>query len=242
MEGGSESDAVFESLNLNPRLLVNEVLNTVENLLDEAFDYYHQEASTLVNTQDTDRSEHLSQGIDKIRNVIQHNVGIRLGMWQEFCSRHCFALPQGFSLPKNESLDERLASQDVLCHPDLDAQLGSLRDRLNLIGKETTQMNRELQALERQSTLSDSRTALANEALQFYEKSFVDDMFQELVKTASELRTKIEKLRTRRIEDSDCSRTKRICDPKIDLSSLNHGLFSAKLEDLQEFVAVLKKL
>ncbi|XP_055962069.1 protein MIS12 homolog [Mercurialis annua] len=161
-----ESEAVFESLNLNPRLLINEVLNTVEYLLDDAFDYFHKEASSLLNTQGTDRAQHLTQGIDQIRNVIQSNVGTKLGLWQEYCFRNCFTLPQGFSLPKNESSDENLASQDVLSDPDLDTQLDSLRDKLNLIEKENAEMNCELQALERQFNSSDSCAAPINEALQ----------------------------------------------------------------------------
>ena len=39
---GSESEAIFESLNLNPQLFVNEVLNLVDDLLDGAFDFYQQ--------------------------------------------------------------------------------------------------------------------------------------------------------------------------------------------------------
>lgn len=39
---GSESEAIFESLNLNPQLFINEVLNLVDDLLDGAFDFYQQ--------------------------------------------------------------------------------------------------------------------------------------------------------------------------------------------------------
>ncbi|KDP20051.1 hypothetical protein JCGZ_05820 [Jatropha curcas] len=239
---GSESEAVFESLNLNPRSLVNEILNTVEILLDDAFDFFHEKASTLLNADGTDRSQPLSQGVDHIRSIIQSNVGRRLGMWQEYCLRRSFAVPQGFSLPQSESPDESLACQDVLCDPDLDAQLDSLRDRLNLIGKESAVMFHELQALERQSALNEGCVALANEALQFYKQNSGHDMLQEMVKTASEFRTKIEKLRTRRVEAADSIRTKRVYEPERDVSTLSHGLINAKLEDLQEFLADLKKM
>lgn len=36
----SESNAIFESLNLNPQLFINEVLNFVDDLTDEAFNYF----------------------------------------------------------------------------------------------------------------------------------------------------------------------------------------------------------
>ena len=39
---GSESEAIFESLNLNPQLFLNETLNIVDDLLDNAFDFYLQ--------------------------------------------------------------------------------------------------------------------------------------------------------------------------------------------------------
>ncbi|XP_020971348.1 protein MIS12 homolog [Arachis ipaensis] len=48
---GSESEAIFESLNLNPQLFVNEVRNTVDDVVDEAFDFFHQEASTKLNSE-----------------------------------------------------------------------------------------------------------------------------------------------------------------------------------------------
>ncbi len=39
---GSESEAVFESLNFKPQLFINETLNTVDDLLDDAFHFFHQ--------------------------------------------------------------------------------------------------------------------------------------------------------------------------------------------------------
>lgn len=39
---GSESEAPFNSLNLNPQLFVNEVLNTVDNVVEDAFNFFYQ--------------------------------------------------------------------------------------------------------------------------------------------------------------------------------------------------------
>jgi hypothetical protein len=39
---GSEGDAIFESLNLNPQLFINETLNTVDDLVDDAFHFFQQ--------------------------------------------------------------------------------------------------------------------------------------------------------------------------------------------------------
>ncbi|XP_010318901.1 protein MIS12 homolog isoform X2 [Solanum lycopersicum] len=56
---GSESEKVFDSLNLNPQLFINEALNCVDDLVDDAFDFFHQEAAKLLKTEGTDRSEDL---------------------------------------------------------------------------------------------------------------------------------------------------------------------------------------
>lgn len=39
---GSKSEAIFESLNLSPQLFINEVLNVVDDLLNEAFKFFLQ--------------------------------------------------------------------------------------------------------------------------------------------------------------------------------------------------------
>ena len=44
---GSESEAIFDSLNLNPQLFINAALNIVDELIDSAFDHLHQLVSIL---------------------------------------------------------------------------------------------------------------------------------------------------------------------------------------------------
>jgi hypothetical protein len=39
---GSESEAIFESLNVKPQLFINESLNTVDDLVDDAFHFFQQ--------------------------------------------------------------------------------------------------------------------------------------------------------------------------------------------------------
>lgn len=38
----SESQKVFDSLNLNPQLFINEVLNAVDDTVDGAFEFYEE--------------------------------------------------------------------------------------------------------------------------------------------------------------------------------------------------------
>ncbi|XP_059455430.1 protein MIS12 homolog [Corylus avellana] len=97
---GSESEAIFESLNVKPQLFINETLNTVDDLVDDAFHFFQQQASTLLNTHATDRSEDLTKGIANVRSMVQSVLDKRLAMWEKYCLHHCFAVPQRFSIPK----------------------------------------------------------------------------------------------------------------------------------------------
>ncbi|XWS60374.1 hypothetical protein CRYUN_Cryun07bG0030700 [Craigia yunnanensis] len=177
---GSESEAIFDSLNLNPQLFINETLNTVDDLLNDAFDFYLQEASKLLKIEGTDRSQDLTKGVNYIRNMIQSSLDKRLAMWEKYCLRHCFTVPEGFSLPKNDELSGSSSMvQDTLSDPNVDAELDSLRDKLTLVGAESDKLDSELKELERQSASSRHCTGLINEALQLYEDTSVHDMFQE---------------------------------------------------------------
>ncbi|KAJ4713292.1 protein MIS12-like [Melia azedarach] len=242
---GSESEAVFNSLNLNPQLFINETLNTVDDLVDDAFSFYFQQASTLLKTEGTDRSQDLSKGVAYIRNMIQSALDKRLDMWKKYCHHHCFAVPEGFSLPKtNELPGESSMCEDALNDSDLDAQLDSLRDKLSMVGKESAELNRQLRSLEKQSSASGHCAALADEALQLYDQNSMHDLFQEMVKTASELRMKMDNLKARRMEDIQRTRAERVYSPKRDFCTMNRskGLLSTKLEDLQEILADLKNM
>eukprot|EP00258_Populus_trichocarpa_P025759 XP_024441778.1 protein MIS12 homolog isoform X1 [Populus trichocarpa] len=278
---GSESEAVFESLNLNPQLFINETLNTVDDLLDDAFHFFHQEASTLLKTDGTSRSQFISEGIAYVRDMIQSDLDTRLGMWEKYCLHHVFAVPAGFSLPQTvsshtpfqhlsvpkdiisllhhfqftgpletwsscqkESPAETFTCQDLLSDPDLDAQLDILRNRLTMVGKESSELNHELQALERQSASSDHCAELVSEALLLYDQASTQDMYQDMLSTMSELHEKMEKLRTRKVENLECIRAKRINDPNRDLLASNYrkGLPNATVEDIQEFMADLKHM
>ncbi|KAL0462442.1 UNVERIFIED_CONTAM: protein MIS12 [Sesamum latifolium] len=97
---GSNSEAIFESLNLSPQLFINEVLNIVDDLLDEAFNFLLQEGSTLLKVEGTDRSADLSKGVAYIRDVVQLALDQRMQKWKEYCLRFCFCVPEGFALPK----------------------------------------------------------------------------------------------------------------------------------------------
>ncbi|KAH9778393.1 protein MIS12-like [Citrus sinensis] len=284
---GSESEAVFNSLNLNPQLFINETLNTVDDLVDEAFNFYLQQASTLLKTEDTDKSQDLSKGVAYIRNLIQLALDKRLSVWEKYCLHHCFSVPEGFSLPKsvvevlyihltalhsniatshnlayllicrltsltacltffklNELPCESSLCQDAFNDSDLDVQMDSLRDKLAAVGKESSELSRELQALEKQSSATDHSAGLVSEALQLYDQNSVHDLFQEMVKTASELHMKMHNLKTKRMNDMQHIKVERVNNADRGFCSLNRGkgLYNANLEGIQDCLAELKKM
>lgn len=236
---GSESEAIFDSLNLNPQLFLNEIFNRVDDLVNGAFQCFHQEASKVLKIEGTDRADELKKGVEYLQNMIHSALDRPLTMWEKYCLRHCFVVPQGFAFPaNNESTGEVAVNVDATDDTELDLQLNSLREKLVLVGKESAELNRELRMLERQSLLSNQRSKSLDEAVQSCEQYFDRDMFEELMKTASELRTKMEKLKTKRVEQTDCIRMKRMHTSNGSLFGMNSGtgLANTTLEELQQLM------
>ncbi|KAL1330053.1 hypothetical protein AAHE18_12G085400 [Arachis hypogaea] len=234
---GSESEAIFESLNLNPQLFVNEVRNTVDDVVDEAFDFFHQEASTKLNSEGyIQKSEDLKK-VDCVRQRTQSVLDRSLAMWEKYCLLHCFAVPQGFCMPNTDKSNENGLHPDAPFDPDIDAQLNSLRTRLTEVGKEFEVLNHEIQILEKQSTVN---AHYVNNAVQLYEQNHV--LFQEIVTTAAELGIKIRKLSTTTIEESEQMKTKVVYSLELDLSSIKSGkdLSNMNLNDLKKFARIMK--
>ncbi|XP_062116872.1 protein MIS12 homolog [Humulus lupulus] len=239
------SDTVFDSLNLNPQLFINEVLNTVDDLVDDAFNYFHQQASSNLKSDGPDRSLDLTKGVALIHKMIISVLDKRLAMWEQYCLNHCFEVPEGFSLPKtSEPTSNGSICHDPLSNPDLDARLASLRNKLSLVGKESAALNRELRALEQQSVPSSHFAGLINEALQVYEENSFDGLFQEMAKTVSELKAKMAKLKTKRMEETERMKTERLFTLSRDASTFDHssGFTGSKVEDLQDFLVQMKKM
>ncbi|XP_058199544.1 protein MIS12 homolog isoform X3 [Rhododendron vialii] len=202
---GSESEAVFDALNLNPQLFINEAVNCVRDMVDDAFDYYHQNSSEMLKIEEgTERSQDISE---------------------------------------NEFAGDSPMDLDISSDQELDAQLDKLRNQLALLGKENSELDKERRALERQSLLSNRYAGSVNEALQLYEQHSVHDMFQELTKTASELRKKMEQQKPKKLEQSERIRRERMHIPTGELpTNRSNGLFKVALEELQEFNATIKNV
>ncbi|KAF8045141.1 hypothetical protein N665_5543s0001 [Sinapis alba] len=235
---GSKGEAVFDSMNLNPQLFISTTLNTVDDVVNEAFDFYTNEASNflkIVRGSDNNRSLDLAKSIDGVRAMIHSVLDDRLRMWEAYCLRYTFAVPLDFVLPESVSLPENLQDEQ-----ELDAELDSLRHKLNLVGKRSVELTSELQALERKSVSNEKSARIVDEALKLYDESSVDDMFKDMTKVASELRAGIDRLKTtRRMNAVESAKVERL---------KNHGnefpaTFSdGNLEELDKFLAELRKM
>ncbi|EPS73593.1 hypothetical protein M569_01170, partial [Genlisea aurea] len=94
----SNSEMVFESLNLSPRLFINEVRNAVDDLLGGAFGSFLDVAPKLLQTEGTERSAELIEGVECVRDLVFLKVQQRMQKWEEYCLHFCFSLPEDFSL------------------------------------------------------------------------------------------------------------------------------------------------
>ncbi|KMT01961.1 hypothetical protein BVRB_9g209090 [Beta vulgaris subsp. vulgaris] len=240
---GSECEAIFESLNLKPQLFINETLNLVDEIVDGAFHHFHLEASKLLKIDGSDdRSQDLQKGTDYIHHTIQATLDKRLSMWEQYCLRHCFTVPNGFSLPS----EEEASGDDPMDQVDpndeqVEVQLANLRNKLAEAEKECAELIQELQELERKSTMNNQHIASVNEALQLYERSSAHDMFQDMFRVASELRRKMEQLKSKQMEETEHNRRTRLYDANVDMPECNfsNGLSKLNLDDFQEFIATM---
>ncbi|CAI0400572.1 unnamed protein product, partial [Linum tenue] len=219
---GSQSEAVFSSLNLNPQIFVNETLNTVDDLFDEAFDFFHQSRSVGPSANRRNRTGPSSEGETSSSLVV---IGSAYRVASDTVIAYVFWIFYG----ANESPKQSSTSQDLLSDPALDSQLDSLRERLAEVSRQSVELNRELQDLERKSTATDRCNELLAEVFQSYDKNSADSLFQEMLQTASEFRGKLENLQFPRPEDTGSSKVK-------------IGDISSNLETLEEFLGKLKEL
>ncbi|RAL45645.1 hypothetical protein DM860_009509 [Cuscuta australis] len=229
---GSLSEEVFDSYRLNPKLFINEVVDSVNIILNEAFDFFQQEGEKSLKIEGTDRSVDLKKGVDYIRKMVQLRVDNRLSVWEKYCLNQCFMVPEGFSLPKDEPPGDTCLDRDA----ELDAQLDSLRNKLAQVGKESADLKRELQALERQCSMSKQSAASLDKVVQFYNELGVHDKFAELVTSASEFRSSMEKRLTRMSTEIEHERAGKVCKLNNHGNGDHSGLHNAKLEDLQQFL------
>ncbi|THU74698.1 hypothetical protein C4D60_Mb04t36140 [Musa balbisiana] len=109
---GSESEAVFDAYNLNPQRFLNEVLNSVDDMVDGAFDFCMHQAPQITGP-GADRSEELARGVSSLHHLTQAVLDKRMSMWEKYCLRHCFSIPDGFVLPKTAGKESQALHREI---------------------------------------------------------------------------------------------------------------------------------
>ncbi|KAJ8513679.1 hypothetical protein OPV22_004113 [Ensete ventricosum] len=234
---GSESEAVFDAYNLNPQRFLNEVLNAVDDMVDGAFDFCLQQAPQITGL-GADRSEELARGVSSLHHLTQAVLDKRMSMWEKYCLRHCFSIPDGFVLPKTKEYSISVL-QEGLLDQELDSQLDSLREKLETAGKESQALHREINFLEMQSTVDNKYNASVAEVQQLLEEHSVHLMFQELAESASKLHQKVAELKSKRLGDMKQDGVWKNCLGSGKQMVPDRGI-STSLEDIQEIVSILK--
>ncbi|GJX47234.1 protein MIS12 [Tanacetum coccineum] len=221
---GSESEAIFDSLNLNPQF-INATLNIVDELIDSGFTHLHSEVLAQLKIEGSKRAEDLTKGLDYIRYMIQSSLDKRLSMWEKYyCFLHIFTVPEGFSLLKDDEASAGdLMDVDAVGNSDLDAQLDSLRTQLALAEQESAGLKKEIQMLERQSVINIHQAALMNDVTKLSDQISADDAFKEVQIFATELHKKLKKVNTGRAGDIERLRLERMRLCNVDPSRMISG-------------------
>ncbi|KAJ0961562.1 hypothetical protein J5N97_001547 [Dioscorea zingiberensis] len=239
---GSESKAVFDACNLNPQRFINEVLNAADDLLDGAFQFSLQQASIIAGCGEQ-HSEELAKGVSYLRNMTQEVLDKRMNIWEKYCLRHCFAVPEGFVLQNTKELSvNNLSLQEGDSEAELDSHLNYLREKLTAVGRESSELHREIQALEKQTSLHNSYDASIAEALQLYEQNSAHEMFQEIRKAALVLHSKAEAMQMKRTKQMEHPMTGKANSPIKRQHVRDDHVLCASLEDIQGVLTILKNM
>ncbi|XP_078427757.1 minichromosome instability 12 (mis12)-like protein [Wolffia australiana] len=193
---GSESEAVFDAYNLKPQLFINEVLNVVDDLVDDAFDFCREHASALVGgDKDGDRSEELQRGISSLHRQTRATLNKRLDLWERYCLLHCFSVPEEFSSNKTtDTSDDFTRLRDALHDGEQDAQLLSLRQKLAAVSQECASRQREVNALGKRSSQSSGHHPSVNDVIRLLDDGAASDIFNEVGDGTARLRSELKSL------------------------------------------------
>ncbi|KAK3156698.1 hypothetical protein QOZ80_2AG0110650 [Eleusine coracana subsp. coracana] len=231
MEDGEGSAAAFEAaLGLNPRYLVDETLDTVDDIGHEAIQYARQEAATegvLGATKAAQKAAELDRGFNAIRHMVLDLLDKRMTSWERYCFRNIFTLPEGFVLPEDDNSCAKESRKDGTSDPDLDLELDSLMKKLESAKKESENLRRALSERKLDSSIA--------EMLKSFEVKSVQQNFRDLAKAIPILQRKVVSLKKKRTEAGS------LADSLRDNKRLAlHKDFTAPTEDIQEAVNILQ--
>lgn len=241
LEEGSDSSSIFGSFNFDPQLFINDLRNAVDDVIEEGFNFFKDQAPKDLGVKDADILNNLAEGVDAVQHVVRLKLDKQLDIWEKYCLMHCFSIPEGLALPEMKSVKGSVfgsSCADRSTYMDLDTQLESLREKLVAVGRESAEFHRELCVLERQTAVSTQYAEALDEALRPLEENSTHDVMKaEILRTASELHEKMEKLKTERREKMEKSRCERMRSPNLTHTNKREIQgFEDSLEDLKHFL------
>ncbi|XP_057819439.1 protein MIS12 homolog isoform X1 [Cryptomeria japonica] len=235
-----KTDNIFGSLNFDPQLFVNDVRNAVDDVLDEGFGFFKEQAPNVLGLKDDAVVDKLSKAIDTIQYTVQLKLDKQLDTWERYCIMHCFDIPKGLSFPEmNYPYNSPLESsrEDESSDMDLDSRLESLRESLVAAGRKSAELRGELSILERQAAVNARRAEVLDDALQPLEENTTHDFTTEFIRATSVLREKLEHWKTERRDKMENLRIERIRSPNIyNIKRKYFPGFEANVDDMQQFV------
>ncbi|KAH9330042.1 hypothetical protein KI387_002150, partial [Taxus chinensis] len=214
-----KSDSVLGLLNFDPQLFVNDVRNSVDDVIDEGFGFFKEQATKALGVKDDEVVEKLSKAIDGVQYTVQVKLDKHLDTWERYCTMHCFDIPKGLSFPETnypkDSPDE-LPCEDRSSDMDLDHELQCLREKLAIAGKESAVLRGELTNMERQAAVTVRHAEALDDALQPLEENSTQDVINEFIRASSVLfGEKMERLKTIKRDRMENQRIERIRSPNI---------------------------
>lgn len=202
MSGEDGSSAAEAALGLSPQLFINEVLNFVDDLRCDGFDYCLQQGApgAVGAATATQKAEELERGINHIHYLVRDVLDKRMSKWETYCLKKCLTVPEGFVAPEDDNSSAKVLHKDRNNDSELDAELNSLRKKLEDANKESEELQREVSSLERQTTYKSNISSSIAEVLKLYEAKTVQDNIQALVNTIPKLHQKMKVMKRKKVE------------------------------------------
>lgn len=202
MEGEDEMSAAEAALGLSPQVLINEILNTVDDVRCDGFEYCLQQGvpEAVGAATATQKAEELERGVNDIHHLVRDVLDQRMSKWELYCLRHCLAIPEGFVAPEDENSSAKVSHKDGNFDSELDVELNLLRKKLEDANRESEELQREMSSLERQTTYKSTLNSSIAEVVKLFEDKSVQDNIQALVDTIPKLNQKMKVMKRKKVE------------------------------------------
>ncbi|KAM0829790.1 hypothetical protein ACQ4PT_066654 [Festuca glaucescens] len=202
MEGEDANSAAEAALGLSPQLFINEVLNTVDEVRCQAFEYclQHGAPEAVGAAMAAQKAEELERGVTDIHHLVRDVLDTRMSKWEMYCLRHCLTVPEGFVAPEDANSSAKVSDKDGNHDSELDEELNLLRKKLEAANKESEELQREISSLERQTTYRSTLNSSIAEVVKLFEDKSVQDNIQALVNTLPKLHQKMKVMKRKKVE------------------------------------------